>query len=91
MTKKKFTLEDLKLESFLTEMDDTKLMKLQGGGGIIQPTNTSLVETGNCPTCDCPTASDESAQCADDSIATCDTSMFTEFTEYYTCGNLCQD
>ena len=31
MMKKKLTLEDLKLESFLTELDDTKLKKVQGG------------------------------------------------------------
>lgn len=30
---KKLTLEDLKLESFLTEIDDAKLVKVQGGNG----------------------------------------------------------
>jgi hypothetical protein len=33
MKKKKLTLEDLKLESFLTELDDSKLIKVQGGMG----------------------------------------------------------
>ncbi len=33
MSKKKLTLEDLKLESFLTELDDAKLVKVQGGHG----------------------------------------------------------
>ncbi|OCA68443.1 hypothetical protein BBI01_18540 [Chryseobacterium artocarpi] len=30
---KKLTLEDLKLESFLTEIDNSKLVKVQGGNG----------------------------------------------------------
>ncbi len=30
---KKLTLEDLKLESFLTEIDNSKLVKMQGGNG----------------------------------------------------------
>lgn len=33
MEKKKLTLEDLKLESFLTELDDSRLVKVQGGLG----------------------------------------------------------
>lgn len=33
MEKKKLTLEDLKLESFLTELDDSKSVKVQGGMG----------------------------------------------------------
>ena len=33
MENKKLTLEDLKLESFLTEIDNSKLVKVQGGNG----------------------------------------------------------
>ncbi len=33
MEKRKLTLEDLKLESFLTELDDAKILKVQGGYG----------------------------------------------------------
>lgn len=33
MENKKITLEDLKLESFLTEIDNSKLIKIQGGNG----------------------------------------------------------
>lgn len=33
MGKNKLTLEDLKLESFLTELDNSKLIKVQGGNG----------------------------------------------------------
>ena len=44
---KKLSLEDLRLESFLTELDENKLMKVQGGMGGYE-----LNETADC-TIDC--------------------------------------
>jgi hypothetical protein len=32
MEKKKIKLEDLKIESFLTEIDESKVVRIQGGG-----------------------------------------------------------
>lgn len=44
MEKKKLTLEDLKLESFLTEIDNSKLIKVQGGNGAYSDTTETEVD-----------------------------------------------
>lgn len=45
MEKKKLTLEDLKLESFLTELNDARLVKVQGGAGAYGETDGCDDET----------------------------------------------
>jgi hypothetical protein len=56
MNTKKLTLEDLKLESFLTEIDESKLAKMQGGaGGYNDDGTTYCGDSGECESCDCPT------------------------------------
>lgn len=42
MEKKKITLEDLKLESFLTEIDNSNLVKVQGGNGAYEESEGGL-------------------------------------------------
>lgn len=65
----KLTLEDLKLESFLTEIDNSKLVKVQGGNGAYG----DYSEDGDCDTgeqnCDttggsdyCPTQDGDACQ-----------------------------
>jgi hypothetical protein len=57
MNTKKLTLEDLKLESFLTELDGTKLVKMQGGNGGYGNTDggDACGNSGECNSCDCDT------------------------------------
>ncbi|OCA68442.1 hypothetical protein BBI01_18535 [Chryseobacterium artocarpi] len=52
----KLTLEDLKLESFLTEIDNSKLVKVQGGNGAYED-NSEDCDTvnGACETATCMT------------------------------------
>ncbi len=56
MSEKKLTLEDLKLESFLTELDETKLKKVQGGYGYgdDHPADGATKDCGNEYTVGCP-------------------------------------
>ncbi len=39
MEKKKIKLEDLKIESFLTEIDESKVVRIQGGGEYTDTNN----------------------------------------------------
>ena len=80
MENKKLTLEDLKLESFLTEIDNSKLVKVQGGNGAYNDAS----ENGDCPTgedyCDTPGGSDYCPSEADPNcksdVAGCPESMY---------------
>jgi hypothetical protein len=70
MKKKKLTLEDLKLESFLTELDDSKLIKVQGGMGgyevVEDYSNTCNPDEGQTQA-DCE---ETAAQCVEDTLNT---------------------
>lgn len=50
MEKKKLSLEDLKLESFLTEIDNSKLIKVQGGNGAYSGDTEDCSEGEYCGT-----------------------------------------
>lgn len=81
MEKKKLTLEDLKLESFLTELNDARLVKVQGGNGAYgdsddcttdDPDNETTEITGPSG-CTCP--SDDGLGCDPDPDPTRDVTM----------------
>jgi hypothetical protein len=72
MSTKKLTLEDLKLESFLTEIDETKLVKMQGGNGGYGDTDggDACGNSGDCNSCDCPTDDYTNGAACDDGDTT---------------------
>lgn len=96
MNTKKLTLEDLKLESFLTELDESKLVKMQGGAGGYggEPTDDSCSETdggdecgnsGDCNSCDCQTDDYTNGPACNGDTDDCSVDCTDCYTENFAC------
>lgn len=72
MENKKLTLEDLKLESFLTEIDNSKLIKVQGGNGAYGSDVTEDSCVDSCET-EMETHPTEGSDCCTDELPSAET------------------